>query len=120
MAENPDPKAAKYSERGLRILGFPCNQFGKQEPGTNAEIKEFATNHEAKYDLFAKIEVNGDGAHPLYKYLKKAKGGTFGDSIKWNFTKFLCSRHGVPVKRYSPTTDPLSTVKDIEAELNKE
>lgn len=109
-----------YHERGLRILGFPCNQFGKQEPGTNAEIKEFAIAHGAKFDLFSKIDVNGNTAHPLYKFLKKAQGGTFGDSIKWNFTKFLCNKKGIPVKRYSPTTDPLSTVKDIEAELSKE
>ena len=111
---------SSYHERGLRILGFPCNQFGKQEPGTNAEIKEFAIAHGAKFDLFSKIDVNGNNAHPLYKFLKKAQGGTFGDSIKWNFTKFLCNRKGIPVKRYGPTTDPLSAVKDIEAELSKE
>jgi len=111
---------ASYYERGLRILGFPCNQFGKQEPGTNAEIKEFAIAHGAKFDLFSKIEVNGSNAHPLYKFLKKAQGGTFGDSIKWNFTKFLCNKKGVPVKRYSPTSDPLSAVKDIEAQLDKD
>lgn len=110
----------RYSERGLRILGFPCNQFGKQEPGTDAEIKEFAIAHGAKFDLFSKIDVNGNNAHPLYKFLKKAQGGTFGDSIKWNFTKFLCNKKGVPVKRYSPTSDPLSAVKDIEAELAKD
>lgn len=109
-----------YKEHGLRILGFPCNQFGGQEPGSNAEIKEFAIAHGAEFDLFSKIDVNGNTAHPLYKFLKKAQGGTFGDSIKWNFTKFLCDKQGVPVKRYGPTTDPLSAVKDIEAQMNKE
>ena len=110
----------RYFEKGLRILAFPSNQFGNQEPGTNAEIKEFALARGAKYDLFSKIDVNGNNAHPLYKFLKKAKSGTFGNSIKWNFSKFLCDRKGVPVKRYGPTTDPLSCVKDIEAELAKE
>ena len=109
----------RYNERGLRILGFPCNQFGGQEPGTNEEIKQSAIEHGARFDLFSKIDVNGNNAIPLYKFLKRVQGGTFGDAIKWNFTKFLCNKEGIPVKRYGPTTDPLSAVKDIEAELGK-
>ena len=108
---------SRYFEKGLRILAFPCNQFGKQEPGTNAEIKAFALEHGAEYDLFSKIDVNGDSAHPLYKYLKSKQKGTFGNSIKWNFSKFLCNKEGIPVKRYASTTDPLSCVKDIEKNL---
>ena len=111
---------SSYSEKGLRILAFPCNQFGGQEPGTNEQIKEFATARGAKYDLFSKIDVNGNDAHPLFKYLKSQQGGILGNSIKWNFSKFLCSRSGIPVKRYGPTTEPLSCIKDIEAELAKE
>jgi len=110
----------RYHEKGLRILAFPCNQFGKQESGTNEEIKAFAQEKLAEYDLFSKIDVNGDNAHPLYKFLKAKQKGSFGDGIKWNFSKFLCDRQGIPVKRYSPTTDPLSCVKDIESFLNKE
>lgn len=109
----------RYAEKGLRILAFPCNQFGKQEPGSDAEIKEFAKAQGAKFDLFSKIDVNGKTASPLYVFLKRAKGGLFGDNIKWNFTKFLCSRDGVPVKRYSPTTAPLDIATDIEKELSK-
>uniref|UniRef100_A0AAZ1XKH7 phospholipid-hydroperoxide glutathione peroxidase n=1 Tax=Oreochromis aureus TaxID=47969 RepID=A0AAZ1XKH7_OREAU len=80
---------ASYAEKGLRILGFPCNQFGGQEPGTEAEIKEFAKGYNAEFDLFSKIEVNGDNAHPLWKWMKaQPKGkGTLGNNIKWNFTK---------------------------------
>lgn len=107
----------KYAEKGLRVLAFPCNQFANQEPGTNAEIKEFALQHGAKYDLFAKIDVNGDSAHPLYKFLKRKQKGTLGNAIKWNFSKFLCDKEGVPVKRYAPTKDPLSIAPDIEKYL---
>lgn len=110
---------SKYAEKGLRILAFPCNQFNKQEPGTDSEIKEFAKAHEAEYDIFSKIDVNGKTADPLFVYLKHAKGGLFGDSIKWNFTKFLCSKDGVAVKRYAPTTSPKDIIKDIEKELSK-
>ncbi|ROL51515.1 Phospholipid hydroperoxide glutathione peroxidase, mitochondrial [Anabarilius grahami] len=99
---------ATYAEKGLRILGFPCNQFGKQEPGTEAEIKEFAKGYNAEFDLFSKIEVNGDGAHPLWKWMKdQPKGkGTLGNNIKWNFTKFLIDKEGQVVKRYGPMDDP--------------
>lgn len=110
---------SSYSEKGLRVLAFPCNQFGSQEPGTNEEIKLFALDHGSKYNLFSKINVNGDDAHPLYKYMKEKQKGFLGNKIKWNFSKFLCDKNGVPVRRYSPTTKPLSCVKDIEAELAK-
>lgn len=103
----------KYAEGGLRILAFPCNQFRSQEPDDETAIKEFAKGFGVGFDMFSKIEVNGNNAHPLFVFLKKAKGGTFGDSIKWNFTKFLCDRNGVPVKRYSPTTAPKNIEKDI-------
>uniref|UniRef100_A0A913XGN7 Glutathione peroxidase n=1 Tax=Exaiptasia diaphana TaxID=2652724 RepID=A0A913XGN7_EXADI len=109
----------KYAEKGLRILAFPCNQFGSQEPGSNEEIKEFAKGYGAEFDLFSKIDVNGSNADPLWVYLKKAKKGTLTDNIKWNFTKFLCDKEGVPVKRYAPSTAPADIVKDIEKELQK-
>lgn len=109
-----------YAEKGLRILAFPCNQFGGQEPGTEREIKEFVSTYGVEFDMFGKIDVNGSNADPLYVFLKNAKHGTLTNNIKWNFTKFLCDRHGVPVKRYSPTTSPLEIVKDIEKELLKE
>ncbi|MEQ2314012.1 Phospholipid hydroperoxide glutathione peroxidase, mitochondrial [Ameca splendens] len=106
---------ASYAEQGLRILGFPCNQFGGQEPGTDAEIKEFAKGYNAEFDLFSKIDVNGDNAHPLWKWMKaQPKGkGTFGNSIKWNFSKFLINKEGHVVKRYSPTDDPVVVEKDF-------
>ncbi|MGH0155401.1 UNVERIFIED_CONTAM: hypothetical protein FKN15_059165 [Acipenser sinensis] len=99
---------AAYAERGLRILGFPSNQFGKQEPGTEEQIKEFAKSYDAAFDMFSKIDVNGDNAHPLWNWMKsQPKGkGTLGNNIKWNFTKFLIDREGQVVKRYSPMDDP--------------
>lgn len=104
----------KYAEKGLAILGFPCNQFGGQEPGTNEEIKKFAKdNFGVQFDMFAKIDVNGKDAHPLFKYLKKEQGGTFGDFIKWNFSKFLVNKEGKPVKRYAPNVEPNTTEKDF-------
>ena len=98
----------KLQGDGLTILGFPCNQFGAQEPGSEAEIGQFCLkNYGVTFPMFAKIEVNGEGAHPLYKYLKDAKPGVLGtEGIKWNFTKFLIGRDGEPVARYAPQTKP--------------
>lgn len=108
----------KYKDQGLVILGFPCNQFAHQDPGTNAEIGEFCTkNYGVSFQMMEKIDVNGDNAHPLYKYLKDALGGTLGDSIKWNFTKFLIDRQGNPVKRFAPTVKPADMETDIIAWL---
>ena len=97
----------KYKDQGLVVIGFPCDQFAHQEPGSDAEIAEFCRlNHGVTFPLMSKIEVNGDGAHPIYKYLKTAAKGTFGNAIKWNFTKFLISRDGSKVERFAPTTTP--------------
>jgi len=104
---------AKYAEKGLEILAFPCNQFGKQEPGTNEEIKAFVAKKGATFKLFDKVDVNGKNTHPLFLFLRKELKGTLGSSIKWNFTKFLCDRSGKPVKRYGPPTKPLSFEQDI-------
>ena len=108
----------KYKEQGLVILGFPCNQFGNQEPGTEQEISEGCLiNYGVSFPMFSKIEVNGENAHPIYKYLKNRLPGVFGRNIKWNFAKFLIDRNGKPVKRFSPTTIPEKLVKDIEKYL---
>lgn len=106
----------KYKKRGFMVLGFPSNQFSNQEPGTNKEIKFFCTSkYDVHFDMFSKIEVNGDGADPLYKFLKKEKGGFLGfDSIKWNFTKFLVDKNGKVIKRYGSSTNPVKLEKDIE------
>lgn len=107
----------KYAEsHGLKILGFPCNQFGGQEPGTDAEIKQFALNYGVKFDMFSKVKVNSDEAHPIFQYLKSKQGGTLGNFIKWNFTKFIVNREGIPVARFSPQTNPVPV---IEKELLK-
>ena len=103
----------RHAEKGLRILAFPCNQFGKQEPKPNPDIKQFALDHGAKYDLFSKVDVNGSDAHPVYVFMKEKQKGFLGNAIKWNFSKFLCNKDGVPVKRYSPQTKPLSCEEDI-------
>ncbi|MEQ1580009.1 MAG: glutathione peroxidase [Steroidobacteraceae bacterium] len=105
----------KLSPQGFAVLGFPCDQFGHQEPGDEAEIRSFCSlNYEVTFPLFAKIEVNGEGAHPLYRYLKKAAPGLLGsEGIKWNFTKFLVDGQGRVVKRYAPTDKPESIEKDI-------
>ncbi|KAJ0239794.1 glutathione peroxidase 3 [Hirschfeldia incana] len=106
---------AKYKTKGLEILAFPCNQFGGQEPGSNKEIKaNICTTFKGEFPIFDKIEVNGENASPLYKFLKEQKGGLFGDSIKWNFAKFLVDKQGNVVDRYAPTTSPLEIEKDIE------
>ena len=129
---------AKYKDKGLRILAFPCNQFGSQvssknsfiiylyflhsslfqEPKSEPEIKEFVKQYNVEFDMFSKINVNGDEAHPLFKFLKKKCGGTFGSFIKWNFTKFLVDKNGNPVKRYAPNFKPLDIEKDIINLLN--
>lgn len=104
----------KYKDKGLEILAFPCNQFGGEEPGSNEEILEFAcTRFKAEFPIFDKVDVNGDNSAPIYKFLKSSKGGFFGDSIKWNFAKFLVDKDGVVVDRYAPTTSPSSIEKDI-------
>lgn len=109
----------KYSERGLRILGFPCNQFGNQEPGKDEEIKAFCSlKYDVQFDMFSKVDVNGVKTHPLFELLKKKAPGAFGiESIKWNFTKFLVHRDGKRVVRYSPMTNPARLEKDIESAL---
>ena len=109
----------KYADKGFAVLGFPCNQFGAQEPGGEAEIGAFCeTNYRVTFPMFAKIEVNGEAAHPLYKYLKDAKPGLLGsEAIKWNFTKFLIGRDGEPVARYAPQTAPQSLDQPVKALL---
>jgi len=97
----------KYKQKGLVILGFPCNQFMNQEPGDEKSISEGCLmNYGVSFPMFSKIEVNGKNAHPIYKYLKGELGGIFGSKIKWNFTKFLIDSTGKPIKRFSPTTVP--------------
>lgn len=104
----------RYRERGLEILDFPCNQFGHQAPGTEDEIQEFCTlKYKTTFPLFAKIDVNGPDADPLFTFLKKQKGGFLGNDIKWNFTKFLVSRDGTVVERYAPVTKPEKIEGDI-------
>ena len=105
-----------YGPRGLTVIGFPCNQFGAQEPGDAAEIQNFCSlTYDVTFPLMAKIEVNGDKADPLYDYLKAEKPGVLGTKgIKWNFTKFLIDKDGKVVARYAPTDKPESLAKDIE------
>ena len=109
----------RFSARGFAVLGFPCNQFGAQEPGSEEQIAAFCeTGFGVKFPLFAKVEVNGDGAHPLWQYLKSAQPGILGsEAIKWNFTKFLVDGNGRVVKRYAPNTEPADIAGDIEALL---
>jgi glutathione peroxidase len=107
-----------YGSRGFSVLGFPCNQFGRQEPGNAAQIQEFcASNYAVSFPMFDKIDVNGDHAHALYRFLKGEKSGLLGPSIKWNFTKFLIDRSGKVVARHAPTTTPEALKKEIEALL---
>ncbi|EIM78355.1 glutathione peroxidase [Nitritalea halalkaliphila LW7] len=97
----------KYKDKDFVILGFPCNQFGNQEPGDESSIASGCVlNYGVTFPMFAKVDVNGDAAHPIFKYLKKQLGGLFGSSIKWNFTKFLIDEQGRPVKRFAPVTKP--------------
>ncbi|EAQ6027826.1 glutathione peroxidase, partial [Salmonella enterica] len=100
------------------VLGFPCNQFGGQEPGSEEEIGAFCErNYGVSFPMFAKVDVNGDDAHPLYTWLKSEKGGLLGKNIKWNFAKFLVGRDGQVVKRFSPTTDPSDLSEHVEKAL---
>jgi glutathione peroxidase len=104
--------------RGFSVLGFPCNQFGSQEPGDAKQIEQFcSTNYAISFPMFAKIDVNGDNAHPLYQHLKREKSGLLGSSIKWNFTKFVVDRTGRVVARHAPTSKPEGLTKEIEALL---
>ncbi len=105
----------EYKDQGFEILAFPCNQFGAQEPGDENEIKNFCSlNYDVSFPLFAKIDVNGSNAHPLFDYLKESLPGIMGTkAIKWNFTKFLVDKTGKPIKRFAPNDGPLSFKKDI-------
>ena len=109
----------KFHGKGLEILGFPCNQFGGQEPGSEQEIAQFCElNYGVTFPLFAKVDVNGEHAAPVYKYLKSEKPGLLGsEAIKWNFTKFLVDRNGNVVKRYAPNEEPAAIAGDIEKAL---
>ena len=108
-----------YRERGLVVLGFPCNQFGAQEPGDAAEIANFcSTTYDVSFPMFAKVDVNGDNAHPLFRYLKEARPGLLGtEAIKWNFTKFLVDRGGNVVERFAPAVKPDDLRQSVEALL---
>lgn len=109
---------ADYHDQGLEILGFPCDQFGHQEPGSEHEIQEFCSlNYGVSFPLFAKVDVNGEGSHPLYQWLRAEKGGVLGNRIKWNFTKFLVGRDGKVISRYPSTTKPEKLTSDIEKAL---
>ena len=109
----------QFAPKGLVVLGFPCDQFGHQEPGNEAEIAKFcSTKYDVTFPMFAKIEVNGDGAHPLYRFLKGEKPGLLGtEAIKWNFTKFLVDAKGNVTKRYAPNDTPEQIAKDLEKSL---
>jgi glutathione peroxidase len=109
----------KYKARGFAVLGFPCNQFGAQEPGSEAQIQQFCeTRFGVSFPMFAKVEVNGPGTHPLYAHLKSSEPGLLGtEAIKWNFTKFLVGKDGAVLKRYAPQTKPEAIAADIEAAL---
>lgn len=111
-----------YGDGGLTVIGFPCNQFGRQEPGDEATIGQFCeTHYGVTFPMSEKVEVNGSNAHPLFRYLTDALPGAFGlRAIKWNFTKFLVDRHGKPAKRYSPSTSPERLAPDIERLLRQE
>ncbi|WP_377641771.1 glutathione peroxidase [Oryzobacter terrae] len=109
---------AELKDDGFVVLGFPCNQFGGQEPGTEEEIGEFCqVNYGVTFPMFAKVDVNGDDAHPLFEWLKNEKKGLLGGRIKWNFTKFLVGRDGRVIERYSPTTEPSEIAADVRAAL---
>ena len=106
---------SKYKDKGLVILGFPCNQFGKQEPGGADDIQEFCqVNYGVSFPMYEKVDVNGASAHSIFKYLKSELGGFLGSKIKWNFTKFVIDKDGKPLKRFAPTTKPESMEAYIE------
>jgi glutathione peroxidase len=108
----------KYGADGLTVLGFPCDQFAHQDPGTDEEIGAFCQqNYGVSFPMFSKVEVNGDGAHPLYRWLRNQKGGLLGNRIKWNFTKFLVGKDGQVIDRYAPSTKPEKIAGDIEKAL---
>ncbi len=108
----------QYADKGLAVLGFPSNQFGEQDPGSNDEIGAFCQkNYGVSFAMFEKVDVNGDDAHPLYQWLRGEKGGLLGEKIKWNFTKFLVGRDGAVIKRYGSTTKPEKIARDIEKAL---
>jgi glutathione peroxidase len=108
----------QYTDQGLVVLGFPCNQFGNQDPGDNDEIGAFCQkNYGVSFPMFEKVDVNGEEAHPLYKWLREEQGGLLGEAIKWNFTKFLLGRDGTVLKRYGSTTKPEKIGADIEKAL---
>lgn len=110
----------EFGDAGLEVLGFPCNQFANQDSGTNEEIQTFCQlNYGVTFQMFEKVDVNGDAAHPLFKYLKNEKGGLLGNKIKWNFTKFLIDAQGNVVKRYAPTVKPSKMRSDIEKLLEE-
>ncbi|GAB84011.1 glutathione peroxidase [Gordonia rubripertincta] len=107
-----------YQDQGLRVLGFPCDQFAHQEPGDEEEIKNFCSlTYDVTFPMFAKVDVNGPHAHPLFEWLRTQKSGVFGGRIKWNFTKFLVNRDGVVVERFAPATKPEKLVGAIEKQL---
>ena len=108
----------EYKDKGLEILGFPCNQFANQEPGGKDEIEACLLNYGVDFQMFDKIDVNGKNTHPIFKYLKKELPGTLGGRIKWNFTKFLIDQNGNPIKRFAPATKPEKLAKDIDALMN--
>jgi glutathione peroxidase len=109
-----------YAGKGLAVLGFPCNQFGSQDPGADGEIAEFCqVNYGVSFPMMSKVDVNGPSAHPLYKWLSAEAPGLLGSkSIKWNFTKFLVGKDGQVIKRYAPTDKPADLAKDVEAALS--
>ncbi|WP_226345943.1 glutathione peroxidase [Agilicoccus flavus] len=108
----------EYADRGLVVLGFPCNQFAHQEPGSDSEVKEFCrANYGVTFPMFAKVDVNGRDAHPVWRWLRQEKGGVLGDAIKWNFTKFLVDRQGRVIERFAPQTEPATMRDAIEKAL---
>lgn len=104
---------------GLRILAFPCNQFGNQEPGNGEEIQCFLKDRKVEFDLFEKIDVNGKNSHPLWQFLKNKQGGTLFDAIKWNFSKFIVDKNGIPVERFGPNTSPQEMKATLEKYFNQ-